>query len=125
MLFAILGAFKRTRKSAFPVMACAIGYGSGKFWNEEWAEPILKFTWAKMYIQAPLHSLVCAVLFALVAVALLSLRSVAVFKSLLGLSLVLLCFPSMFILIAYGTLALLAMETLSFRCLRASWFLPS
>jgi hypothetical protein len=73
LVFTVLSIFNRTRKIAFPAMAFVIGYGFGNlFALEQWADSVLRFTWAKPYIQAPVHSLVYAILFAAIVFLLLT-----------------------------------------------------
>jgi len=105
--FALSAMFKRTRRLAFPGMAAFIGYGLGNLIaHERWAEPIFRFTWVKPFIEAPMHSLLYAFLFASFALILLRLHSALIVKILLGLNLLFICLPAMFLVIAYGTMAL-------------------
>jgi hypothetical protein len=100
LVFTVLSIFNPTRKIAFPAMAFVIGYGLGNLVAlEQWADSVLRFTWAKPYIQAPVHSLAYAILLAGVVFLLLTVRTRAVFKVLLGLSLILVCLPGFFIAI--------------------------
>jgi hypothetical protein len=105
--FALSAMFKRMRKLAFPGMAAFIGYGLGNLMaHEQWANPILRFTWVKPFIEAPIHSLLSSTLLAFLAFLFLRFRSATMFKTLLGLSLLIVCLPAMFVMIAYGTMAL-------------------
>ena len=105
--FATFAMFRPSRRFALPSMSFFTGYALGNvFAHEQWAEPLLRFTWAKPLAEAPLHSLTYSIGSVILVYWLLSFGSVVLFRVMAAAALLTVCFPTAFVAIFWATMAL-------------------